>query len=106
MFKLFTDNPLLRCSSQIKFGIYVPGWTSITSNIIGSPVSHNQVPHKTKTACAMFDLRAAVEVEIINENNQWQRGNNDRIAIIRPVLIFLIKTKAVKKQVIWSKVEI
>lgn len=67
MFKLFTNNPLLLFSSQIKFGIYVPGWTSITSNIIGSPVSHNQVSHKTKPACAIFDLRAAVEVEIISE---------------------------------------
>lgn len=66
MFKLFTDNPLRR-SSQIIFAIYVPGWTSITSNIIGSPVSHNQVSHKNKTACAIFDLRAAAEVEIISE---------------------------------------
>lgn len=67
MFKLFTDNPLLHRSSQIIFAIYVPGWTSITSNIIGSPVSHNQVSHKANTAFAIFDSRAVVEVEIISE---------------------------------------
>lgn len=67
MFKLFTNNPTLLCSSQIKFGIYFPGWTSIISKIIGSPVSHNQVSHKANTAFAIFDSRAVVEVEIISE---------------------------------------